>query len=205
MPHLKEFKKHCRNQLQHQSPTKRPNLSEVLLHNFFNHEFISIYKFLYFLPLKTEDERSKFFSSILDSLKCYDEETVAKQLSGLMLSRLTMLDQTARKDVIPYILKPKNGKYCTDNYNTYMVTPLYNLLNNVETHENIINFSERTQNGENMGFFNLSVFKEHVKPRLMQLFGVRDSQIRMLLLVHFSKFVHVFSHDELSQHILPEV
>lgn len=39
----------------------------------------------------------------------------------------------------------------------------------------------------------------------MQLFGVRDSQIRMLLLRHFSKFVLVFSHDELSQHILPEV
>lgn len=46
----------------------------------------------------------------MDSLKCYDEETVAKQLGGLLLSRLTMLDQTARKDVIPYILKPKNGK-----------------------------------------------------------------------------------------------
>lgn len=55
------------------------------------------------------------------------------------------------------------------------------------------------------GFFSLSVYKEHVKPRLMQLFGVRDIQIRMLMLAHFSKFIHVFSHDELSQHILPEV
>lgn len=56
-----------------------------------------------------------------------------------------------------------------------------------------------------MGFFSHAVFKEHVKPRLLQLFGVRDGQIRMLLLSHFTKFVHVFTHEELSQHILPEV
>lgn len=172
VPHLKDFRKYCKEFLQHPDPSKRPNLSNVLQHSFFNHEFITIYKFLNFLPLKTEDEKCAFFSNILDSLKCYDEETVAKQLSGLLLSRLTMLDQTARKDVIPYILKPKN---------------------------------ERVQNGEQPGFFSLTVFKEHVKPRLMQLFGVRDNQIRSLLLTHFSKFVHVFSQEELSQHILPEL
>ncbi|XP_049698464.2 protein-associating with the carboxyl-terminal domain of ezrin [Helicoverpa armigera] len=172
VPHLKEFKKYCRDYLQHQNPAKRPNLSELLIHNFFNHEFISIYKFLNFLPLKSEEEKCQFFSNILENLKCYDEETVAKQLGGLLLSRLTMLDQTARKDVIPFILKPKN---------------------------------DRVPNGEASGFFSLGVFKEHIKPRLMQLFGVRDSQIRMLLLRHFSKFVHVFSHEELSQHILPEL
>ncbi|XP_026763989.2 protein-associating with the carboxyl-terminal domain of ezrin [Galleria mellonella] len=172
VPHLREFKKYCRDYLQHDDPVQRPDLSAVLQHNFFNHEFISIYKFLNFLPLKTEEEKCQVFTNILDNLKCYDEETVAKQLGGLLLSRLTMLDQTARKDVIPFILKPKN---------------------------------ERSQNGEHTGFFSLSIFKEHVKPRLMQLFGVRDSQIRTLLLTHFSKFVHVFSHEELSQHILPEL
>ncbi|XP_030036748.1 protein-associating with the carboxyl-terminal domain of ezrin [Manduca sexta] len=172
VPYLKEFKSFCRDTLQHQNPAKRTNLSEVLQHNFFNHEFITIYKFLSFLPLKSEEEKADFFSHILDTLKCYDEETVAKQLSGLLLSRLAMLDQTARKDVIPFILKPKN---------------------------------DRVQNGENSGFFNLTVFKGHVKPRLMQLFGVRDSQIRMLLLTHFSKFVQVFTHEELSHHILPEL
>ncbi|XP_013183427.2 protein-associating with the carboxyl-terminal domain of ezrin [Amyelois transitella] len=172
VPHLREFKKYCQELLQHRDPTHRPSLSIVLQHNFFNHEFITIYKFLNFLPLKNEEEKCQFFSNILENLKCYDEETVAKQLSGLLLSRLTMLDQTARKDVIPYILKPKN---------------------------------ERSQNCDQPGLFNLGVFKEHVKPRLIQLFGVRDSQIRLLLLSHFSKFVHVFSHEELSQHILPEL
>lgn len=107
---MREFKKYCRDHLQNHDPTKRPNLAEILMHNFYNHEFITIYKFLTFLPLKAEDEKCQFFSNILESLKCFDEENVAKQLSGLLLSRLTMLDQTARKDVIPYILKPKNGK-----------------------------------------------------------------------------------------------
>lgn len=110
VPHLREFKKYCKECLQHAKPVERPKLSEVLHHSFFNHEFITIYKFLNFLPLNSEEDRCKFFSNILESLKCYDEETVAKQLSGLLLSRLTMLDQTARKDVIPFILKPKNGE-----------------------------------------------------------------------------------------------
>ncbi|XP_023952657.2 protein-associating with the carboxyl-terminal domain of ezrin [Bicyclus anynana] len=171
VPHLREFKKYCSKYLQNSNPELRPNLSEVLKDNFFNHEFISIYKFLNVLPLKTEEEKSEFFSSILSNLKCYDEVTVAKQLGGLLLSRLTLLDQTAHRDVLPFLLKPKNDR----------------------------------SNGDCMGFFTLSVFKEHVKPRLLQLFGVRDSQIRMLLLSHFTKFIHVFTHEELSQHILPEL
>ncbi|CAH2068411.1 unnamed protein product, partial [Iphiclides podalirius] len=172
VPYLQEFRKYCKNFLQNNDPTNRPILSEILKHNFFNHEFITIYKFLNFLPLKKEEDKCQFFSNILTNLKRYDEETVAKQFSGLLLSRLTLLDSTARKDVIPYILKPKN---------------------------------ERLHNGEQTGFFSLNIFKEHVKPRLLQLFGVRDGQVRMLLLKHFTKFLHVFSHEELSQHILPEL
>ncbi|XP_013144674.1 PREDICTED: protein-associating with the carboxyl-terminal domain of ezrin [Papilio polytes] len=172
VPYLNDFKKFCKDCLQNSNPENRPNLSEVLQHDFFNHEFISIYKFLYYLPLKKEEDKSQFFSNILINLKHYDEETVANQLGGLLLSRLTLLDATARRDVIPYILKPKN---------------------------------DRLQNEDSTGFFSLGVFKEHVKPRLLQLFGVRDSQVRMILLMHFTKFVHVFSHEELSQHILPEL
>lgn len=111
VPYLKEFRKYCKEVLQNSNPTNRPNLSEILKHHFFNHDFISIYKFLIFLPLKREEDKCQFFSNILTSLKCYDEETVAKQFSGLLLSRLTLLDSTARKNVIPYILKPKNGVY----------------------------------------------------------------------------------------------
>ncbi|XP_037964137.2 protein-associating with the carboxyl-terminal domain of ezrin [Plutella xylostella] len=172
VPHLREFRKYCHDKLQNSDPAQRPDLSEVLQHSFFNHEFISIYKFLNFLPLKSNEEKSSFFSNILENLRSYDEETVAAQLGGLLLARVTLLDDTARKDVIPYIFKPNN---------------------------------ERTADDENNGFFSLAVFKEHLKPRVLQLFGVRDSQIRLLLLTHFSKFVHVFTHEELSQQILPEL
>ncbi|CAK1548225.1 unnamed protein product [Leptosia nina] len=172
VPHLHEFKKFCRDFLQNSDSRKRPSLSEVLQHAFFNHEFITMYKFLSFLPLKGCEEKTEFFSNILQCLKAYDEETVAKQFGGLLLSRLTLLDQTARKDVIPYILKPRN---------------------------------DRPHNEEQNGFFSISVFKDYLKPRLIQLFSVRDSQIRMLLLRHFSKFVHVFSHEELAHQVLPEL
>ncbi|VVC90924.1 unnamed protein product [Leptidea sinapis] len=172
IPHLKDFKTYCRECLQNSESTKRPKLSAVLQHNFFNHEFILLHKFLSFLALKTEDEKGEFFSNILDHLKCYDEETVAKQFGGLLLSRLVLLDHTARVNVIPYILKPRN---------------------------------DRQKNCEQNGFFSLSIFKDHLKPRLLQLFSVRDSQIRMILLTHFSKYVNVFSHEELSQQILPEL
>ncbi|XP_068628331.1 protein-associating with the carboxyl-terminal domain of ezrin isoform X3 [Battus philenor] len=109
VPYLREFKTYCKDCLQNNNPSLRPDLSKILQHSFFNHEFISIYKFLNFLAIKKEDDKSQFFTNILKKLKCFDEETVAKQLSGLLLSRLTLLDSTARRDVIPYILKPKNG------------------------------------------------------------------------------------------------
>ncbi|XP_041974118.1 protein-associating with the carboxyl-terminal domain of ezrin [Aricia agestis] len=172
VPHLKEFRKYCRDVLQHIDPQRRPNLSEVLNHDFFNHNFISMYKFLNILPLKSEDEKSEFFMQILSNLENYDEETVAKQFGGLLLSRHTLLDHTAREYVLPFILRPKK---------------------------------DRPQPGEQPGFFSIGIFKEHVKPRLLQLFGVRDIQIRTLLLSHFMKFVHVFTHEELSQLILPEL
>lgn len=109
VPHLKEFKHYCQELLQHSNPEKRPSLSQVLRHDFFNHEFIIIYKFLNFLPLKNEEEKQQFFSNILINLNQFDEVVVAKQLAGLLLSRLVMLDPTARKDVLPFIFKPRNG------------------------------------------------------------------------------------------------
>lgn len=69
----------------------------------------------------------------------------------------------------------------------------------------LITVLERVQNGDQTGYFTSTIFKEHIKPRLLQLFGVRDSQVRMLILTHFSKFVHMLSHEELSKQILPEV
>ncbi|KYN29218.1 Protein-associating with the carboxyl-terminal domain of ezrin [Trachymyrmex cornetzi] len=53
--------------------------------------------------------------------------------------------------------------------------------------------------------FTISTFKTILVPRLLQMFCIRDVSIRLLLLSHFSSFVHVFEADELKNHILPEL
>ncbi|GBP67361.1 Protein-associating with the carboxyl-terminal domain of ezrin [Eumeta japonica] len=100
IPYVREFKKYCREEMRHVNPAQRPKLSDALSHDFFNHKFILIYKFLSLLPLKSENEKQQFFTRIFDDLKSFDEETVAKQLGGLLLSRITMLDCTARTDLL---------------------------------------------------------------------------------------------------------
>ena len=57
IPHLLDFKDYCRKNLQNSNPENRSDLSEVLIHPFFNHNFIKIFKFLLNLPLKTNDEK----------------------------------------------------------------------------------------------------------------------------------------------------
>ncbi|XP_012533635.1 protein-associating with the carboxyl-terminal domain of ezrin [Monomorium pharaonis] len=53
--------------------------------------------------------------------------------------------------------------------------------------------------------FTVPTFKSILVPRLLQMFCIRDVSIRLLLLSHFSSFVHVFEADELKNHILPEL
>lgn len=53
--------------------------------------------------------------------------------------------------------------------------------------------------------FTVPTFKTILVPRLLQMFCIRDVSIRLLLLSHFSSFVHVFEADELKSHILPEL
>ncbi|KAG5312084.1 PACE1 protein, partial [Acromyrmex insinuator] len=53
--------------------------------------------------------------------------------------------------------------------------------------------------------FTIPTFKIILVPRLLQMFCIRDVSIRLLLLSHFSSFVHIFEADELKNHILPEL
>lgn len=86
---------------------KRPRFAEVITHSFFNHEFVNIYTFLNELPLKTESEKGKFFSTLIEKLKTFPEDVVAENLGELLLSRLVLLDYTARKEVLPILLCPR--------------------------------------------------------------------------------------------------
>lgn len=172
LPQLREFRNYCRQHLQNGDATFRPQLSQVLLHDIFKHDFVVIYKFLNLLPLKSEQEKCEFFTGILAKLRLVDEETVAKQLGGNLLSRMVLIDDTARSHLLPYIFAPRD---------------------------------ERQDKIHESGLFSISIFKEHMKPRLLQIFCVRDVQIRLLLLKHFPKYVQVFSHEELSLQVLPEL
>uniref|UniRef100_A0A182PU30 Protein kinase domain-containing protein n=1 Tax=Anopheles epiroticus TaxID=199890 RepID=A0A182PU30_9DIPT len=108
IPSVEDFKAYCATHLKHGNPAMRPNLSAVLLHPIFNHDFILIHSFLTELPLKGTQAKQEFFISLVDRLRSFDPETVAEQMCSLLLSRIVLLDTTAQLCVTPCVLRPKN-------------------------------------------------------------------------------------------------
>ncbi|CAG5097317.1 Similar to SCYL3: Protein-associating with the carboxyl-terminal domain of ezrin (Homo sapiens) [Cotesia congregata] len=60
-------------------------------------------------------------------------------------------------------------------------------------------------NEEDTSLFTVSTFKSHLVPKLLQMFCVRDTSIRLLLLSHLNSFIYTFQIDELKNQILPEL
>ncbi|KAH8272198.1 hypothetical protein KR018_011106 [Drosophila ironensis] len=118
-PHVYEFKEYCSTHLKHKNSELRPQLSAVLLHPYFNHEFVLIHSFLFELPLKSLAERQKFFITLIDRLRCFEEKTVASQLGKNLLTRMVLLDPTAQQAVIPHLLRTKT----TDNGTLSLFSP----------------------------------------------------------------------------------
>ncbi|XP_037731370.1 LOW QUALITY PROTEIN: protein-associating with the carboxyl-terminal domain of ezrin [Drosophila subpulchrella] len=107
-PHAHEFREYCGAHLKHQNTKLRPTFSAVLLHPYFNHEFVLIHSFLFELPLKSVQERHAFFGSLIKRLQYFDEEVVASQLACDLLSRMVLLDPAAQEFVTPHILRTKS-------------------------------------------------------------------------------------------------
>ncbi|KAF5284068.1 hypothetical protein FQA39_LY17117 [Lamprigera yunnana] len=61
------------------------------------------------------------------------------------------------------------------------------------------------QSTTDSGLFSIDNFKKYLIPKILQIFCVRDAQIRVLLLEHFHKYMKCFSLDELQLQILPEL
>ena len=59
--------------------------------------------------------------------------------------------------------------------------------------------------GNTDSLFSENTFRTHMVPRLLPLFCVRDIQIRMILLSHFSAYCSLFSQNQLQTRVLPEV
>lgn len=53
--------------------------------------------------------------------------------------------------------------------------------------------------------FSENTFRNFLCKRVLDIFKVRDVQIRLVLLEHFPNFLHTFSEEELQSSILPEV
>ncbi|VEN50069.1 unnamed protein product [Callosobruchus maculatus] len=167
-----EFYEYCKKSLQHVDITQRPTFKAILEHDFFSHDFITIHNFLVELPLKSDTEKAQFFQQLVERLKCFDRTLVASLLSGLLLSRLVLLNTTAQKKLLPYLLAIQND--------------------DTEVSSTQVLFSE-------------DIFKKYLCPKLLEIFKVRDAQIRMVLLEHFPNFIHMFSEEELQSYILPEL
>lgn len=175
IPHAQEFLTYCRSHLKHKNPSMRPLLSAVVLHNYFNHDFIVIHSFLNELPLKTQQAKVEFFKTLNDKLKQFDENIVGTQLSDLLLSRLVLLEQSAQFYLLPVLLKPQT----------------------------ILEDDEETSNDEFI--FTTPAFIKFVVPKIKQIFCVLDVQIRLILLEHFPLYVNTFTKEELVDEILPQL
>ncbi|XP_059611314.1 protein-associating with the carboxyl-terminal domain of ezrin [Phlebotomus argentipes] len=167
-PFHEDFQQYCTNHLQHTNPSLRPELSAVLLHPYFNHDFVLIHSFLSEVPLKDSAEKQQFFTDLVDKLRTFDETDVAIHLGDFLLSRLVLLDPTAQICVTPFVLDPK----CDD------IVP---------------------------GVFSTGTFVKFIIPKLKQVFCVHDVQIRLILLEHFHKFMSLFSEEDLTGLILPQL
>jgi SCY1-like protein 3 len=55
-----------------------------------------------------------------------------------------------------------------------------------------------------VGLFSLPIYRVYVVPCLLQMFCVRDAQVRLLLLTHFSSYCSSFTEDQLRTLVLPE-
>ena len=49
------------------------------------------------------------------------------------------------------------------------------------------------------------LFKQFIIPELLRIFQVHDSHIRLLLLRHLPRYVHLFDRDSLRTDVLPQV
>ncbi|XP_037820658.1 protein-associating with the carboxyl-terminal domain of ezrin [Lucilia sericata] len=120
IPHVQEFREYCATHLKHKNAQMRPKLSAVLLHPYFNHEFVLIHSFLFELPLKSNQEKQEFFTALIDRLRYFEEEVVGSQFAGDLLSRMVLLDPTAQLCVTPYVLRTK-----TDHSSALFSSPTY--------------------------------------------------------------------------------
>jgi SCY1-like protein 3 len=184
--HVNEFKSYCETHLKHKQVSMRPTLAAILLHPYFNHDFITIHSFLTELPLKSQPTKMEFFEGLTERLRKFDEVVVATQLADMLLSRIVLLDETALMCVTPFVLKSQSGEWDTELNVNHLVKSF------------ALQLSDDS-------LFSPETFVKHIIPKLKQIFCVRDVQIRLVLLEFFNQYAHFFTRDEIVGDILPQL
>jgi len=167
----------ARSNMQADEPSTRPSLSNLLDHDYFRAQsYLIIVEFLSQMALKSQAEKDDFFISLTPRLKLLPEKVIASQLTSMLLSRLVLLEDSANSELIPSLLTPGPA---SESPGPYDPNKKVNPILSEELH------------------------REFVIPQLTKIFGVRDMQIRMVLLRHFSVYYKAFSTTDLEFQILP--
>lgn len=181
IPFVDEFRKYCAEHLRNANAKNRPTLSAILTHPYFNQEFIKIHSFLTELPLKGQTEKQTFFTGLVERLREFDEIVVATELMDLILSRMVLLNETAKLCVIPYILQPYDETetsstsiaplFSTETF-TKFVTPKIQklfLVRDIQIRLILLEYFP-----DYMNYFpNNEILSDHILPQL--LLGIKDT------------------------------
>lgn len=121
------------------------------------------------------------------------EIVVGSKMANALLSRLVVLNPSAQQHLLPHLLVPRTGVISFGSNEAYI-----NMIDNRARF-----FYVYTDASE--GLFDVSSYRQFILPVVSRIFGVRDAQVRLVLLHYFSSYVHLMDRDQLVEHILPEV
>ncbi|PIO76446.1 hypothetical protein TELCIR_01486 [Teladorsagia circumcincta] len=158
-------------------PAQRIQLSALLGHPAISNSLIEIIEFCSTIHLKTDEEKTAFFSpsntsiegalrDVVPHLRSIPADVVARRLSRLLLSRYVLLEARSQTELYPALLV--------------------------------------TAEDEN-GILPRDLFQRHMIPEILRLFKVRESAVRTVLLSHFHGYARHIGRERLVGFVTDEV